>query len=65
MLNWRPVLEIERRTRQIEHEIEQLRIENAKLAKLNARDEALDASIKALCFPTESTSTQAPPTEPD
>ena len=56
--NWRPVREIERRTRLIEIEIEQLRAENAKWRSLNA-------SIQRLCFPPESSSTPPPPTEPD
>ena len=63
--NWRPVREIERRTRLIEErtrlieiEIEQLRAENAKWRSLNA-------SIQRLCFPPESSSTPPPPTEPD
>jgi len=36
MLNWRPVREIEQRTREIEIEIAQLRAENAKWRVLNA-----------------------------
>jgi hypothetical protein len=39
--------------------------ENARLAKLNARDEALSALIKQHCFPAESNSTPIPPIEPD
>ena len=58
MLNWRPVREIEQRTRLIEIEIAQLRSENAK-------EKALSASIRRLCFPPESSSTPPPPTEPD
>ena len=57
-LNWRPVREIEQRTRELEIEIAQLRAENA-------RSRALNASIQRLCFPPESSSTPPPPTEPD
>ena len=39
--------------------------ENARLAKLNARDDALSALIKQHCFPAESNSTPTPPIEPD
>jgi hypothetical protein len=39
--------------------------ENARLAKLNARDDALSALIKQHCFPVESNSTPIPPIEPD
>jgi uncharacterized protein YdcH (DUF465 family) len=46
-------------------EIEQLRGENARLAKLNARDDALNALIKQHCFPAESNSTPIPPIKPD
>ena len=44
---------------------EQLRRENARLAKLNARDDALSALIKQHCFPPESSSIPPQPTEPD
>jgi hypothetical protein len=49
MLNWRPVREIEQRTRELEIEIAQLRAENA-------RSRALNASIQRLCFLPESSS---------
>ena len=39
--------------------------ENARLAKLNARDDALSALIKQHCFPAESNTTPIPPIEPD
>jgi hypothetical protein len=39
--------------------------ENARLAKLNSRDDALSALIKQHCFPAESNSTPIPPIEPD
>jgi hypothetical protein len=58
MLNWRPVREIEQRTRELEIEIAQLRAENA-------RSRALNASMQRLCFPPEFSSTPPPPTEPD
>ncbi|MCP9911788.1 hypothetical protein KBZ15_18050 [Cyanobium sp. BA20m-p-22] len=48
MVNWRPVydieqreLESERRTKQLESEIEQLDIENRRLAELESRMDAL------------------------
>ena len=72
MLNWRrdPGYEqrmnnnriaIERskeRTKLIEKEIEQLRQENARLKTLNA-------SVRQLCFPPESSSIPPIPTAPD
>ena len=65
MLNWRrdPGYEqrkmlSELRIRQIENETEQLRQENA-------RGRQLLASIDALCFPPEYSSTHPNPTEPD
>ena len=72
MLNWRrdPGYEqrmnnnriaIERskeRTKLIEKEIEQLRQENARLKTLNA-------SVRQLCFPLESSSIPQTPTAPD
>ena len=45
------------RTKLIEKEIEQLRQENARL-------KALNASIRRLCFPPESSSTPQTPTAP-
>ena len=72
MLNWRRDPDYERRKmlyeqrmNRIEKEIEQLRQENARLARLNAWDQALDASIKRLCFPPDSNLTLPTPTEPD
>ena len=46
------------RTKQIEKEIEQLRQENARLKTLNA-------SVRQLCFPPESSSIPQTPTAPD
>ena len=46
------------RTKLIEKEIEQLRQENARL-------KALNASVKRLCFPPESSSIPQTPTAPD
>ena len=40
-LNWRPVYDIEQRTRQLRLEAEQLREENRRLAALNSRMDAL------------------------
>ena len=50
--------QIERETEQIERETELLRQENAK-------QKALSASIRRLCFPPESSSIPQTPTEPD
>ncbi len=72
MLNWRRdpdyeqrkmlselrIKQIDARTKQIENETEQLRQENA-------RGRQLLASIDALCFPPECSSTHPNPTEPD
>ena len=49
---------IEKETLRIEKEIEQLRAENA-------REKALSASIRRLCFPPESSSIPVTSTEPD
>jgi hypothetical protein len=46
------------RTKLIEKEIEQLRQENARL-------KALNASVRQLCFPPESSSIPQTPTAPD
>ncbi|MFN9636520.1 MAG: hypothetical protein ACK55D_07405 [Synechococcaceae cyanobacterium] len=54
MLNWRPVREIEQRTKQIEQRTRELEIEIAQLRAENARSRALNASIQRLCFPPES-----------
>jgi hypothetical protein len=40
-LNWRPVYDIEQRTRQLRIETEQLREENRRLAELESRMDAL------------------------
>jgi regulator of replication initiation timing len=79
MLNWRPVREIEQRTKlieqrtrliekdteQIKRETEQLRQENAKLKLLNAKTRHLISCVDQLCFPPESSSNPAPPTASD
>jgi hypothetical protein len=79
MLNWRRDPDHERRKmwhmvrmKQLESEIEQfnteteqLRPENAKLVKLNSKDDAFSALIKQHCFPLESNSTPIPPIEPN
>ena len=65
MLNWCRDPDYERRLNLKLSEIEQLRGENARLAKLNARDDALNALIKQHCFPAESNSTPIPPIKPD
>jgi hypothetical protein len=72
MLNWRRdpgyeqrkmlselrIRQIDARTKQIENETEHLRQENA-------RGRQLLASIDALCFPPECSSTHPNPTKPD
>jgi len=40
-LNWRPVYDIEQRTKQLRREAEQLRKENERLAELESRMDAL------------------------
>ncbi len=59
------ILQVESDIVQIEKETEQLRRENARLRQQNARGRQLLASIDALCFPPESSSTPAPATRPD
>ncbi len=58
MLNELRIRQIDARTKQIENETEQLRQENA-------RGRQLLASIDALCFPPECSSTHPNPTQPD
>jgi hypothetical protein len=41
MLNWRPVYDIEQRTKLLENEIAQMKLENKRLAELNSRMDAL------------------------
>jgi len=41
MLNWRPVYDIEQRTKQLESEIAQMQLENKRLAELESRLDAL------------------------
>ena len=41
MLNWRPVYDIEQRTKLLESEIAQMKLENKRLAELNSRMDAL------------------------
>jgi molecular chaperone GrpE (heat shock protein) len=79
MLNWRPVRDIEARTRETEIEIlrvrkdserirketEQLRRENARLRIINAKAQSLLSCVDQLCFPPESSSTHPPATEAD
>jgi hypothetical protein len=53
MLNWRPVYDIEHRTKQLESEIAQMQLENKRLAELNSRMDALLLSANS--------SSQTPP----
>jgi hypothetical protein len=39
--NWRPVYDIEQRTKRLEREIAQMQLENTRLAELNSRMDAL------------------------
>jgi len=41
MLNWRPVYDIEQRTKRLESEIAQMQLENKRLSELNSRMDAL------------------------
>jgi phage shock protein A len=52
------------RTKQLEKETEQLKQETEQLRRENAREKALSASIRRLCFPPESSSTPQTPIEP-
>ena len=79
MLNWRRDPDYEQRKmqhewrmnqlakdiEQIRKDSERLRQETAKLRLQNARGRQLLASIDALCFPPECSSTHPNPTEPD
>jgi hypothetical protein len=72
MLNWRPVREIEQRTRliekdieQIERETEQIEKETEQLRQDNAKTRHLISCVDQLCFPPESSSNPAPPTASD
>ena len=56
---------IKRETEQIKRETEQLRRENARLRMLNARTRHLVSCVDQHCFPDESSSIPATPTEPD
>jgi hypothetical protein len=53
MVNWRPVYDIEQRTKQLRIETEQLREENRRLAELESRMDALLLNADS--------SSQAPP----
>ena len=52
------------RTKLIEKETEQIEKETEQLKQMNAKERALSASIKRLCFPPESSSTPQAPIEP-
>jgi hypothetical protein len=40
MFNWRPVYDIEQRSKLVENEIVQLKLENKRLAELESREDA-------------------------
>jgi hypothetical protein len=79
MLNWRPVREIEQRTRLIEKDIEQIERETKlieretelieketeQLRQDNAKTRHLISCVDQLCFPPEFSSNPAPPTASD
>jgi hypothetical protein len=79
MLNWRRdpgyeqrKMQHEWRMQQLKNEIEQIKNDSEQIAREteqlrqeNARGRQLLASIDALCFPPECSSTPAPPTAPD
>jgi len=53
------------RTKLIEKETEQIKKETEQLKQMNAKERALSASIKRLCFPPESSSIPQTSIEPD
>ncbi len=79
MLNWRrdpdyetrmhalriDRMRIENDILQVENEILRVRSDSEQLEKENARERALSASIRRLCFPPESNSIPVKTTEPD
>ena len=56
--------QIESDNEQIESDSEQIEKETEQLRRETAREKALSASIRRLCFPPESSSTPQTPTEP-
>jgi len=60
MVNWRPVFDIEQRTRQLENEIAQLDTEIAQIKTENKRLAALELRMDALLRNADSSS-QTPP----
>lgn len=65
MLNWRRDLGYEQRKMQHEWRMKQIEKETELLRQENAREKALSASIRRLCFPPESSSIPQTPTRPD
>ncbi|MFN7899380.1 MAG: hypothetical protein ACK5N0_06890 [Synechococcaceae cyanobacterium] len=65
MLNWRRDPDYEQRKMLSELRIRQIENETEQLRQENARGRQLLASIDALCFPPEYSSTHPNPTEPD
>ncbi len=79
MLNWRPVCEIEQRTRELRNESDQIRNEteqirketeqlkqvNARLRQQNAKGRELLSSAVQLCSPPDSSSIPLQPTAPN
>jgi hypothetical protein len=79
MLNWRRdpgyeqrmnalairIQQTKNETEQIKNDSERIRREAEQLRQENAKGRQLLASIDALCFPPECSSTPAPPTAPD
>jgi hypothetical protein len=65
MLNWRRDPGYEQRKMLSELRIKQIKNETEQLRQENARGRQLLASIDALCFPPECSSTHPNPTEPD
>ncbi|MFM7641412.1 MAG: hypothetical protein ACKO45_07660 [Cyanobium sp.] len=60
MLNWRPVYDIEQRTKQLRSETEQLRNETEQLKTENKRLAVLESRLDALLLNADSSS-QTPP----
>ncbi len=58
------ILRVRNDSERIEKDTEQIKKETKQLRQENAREKALSASIKRLCFPPESSSIPAIATEP-
>jgi hypothetical protein len=59
------ILQVRSDSERIKREAEQIEKETEQLRQENAREKALSASIRRLCFPPESSSIPQTPTGPD